>query len=180
MCFDIWQGQDISVFSQTSRVAPGLTQYPIQSVHGRFSLGQSGRDLKADHSISSSAEVRNERSCASTPPHEDKLLLGLECTTLYSTYISSTQTHRRYILILIRTLQHVISTSEAMWRNVKGRKTGSNWLMSTSRHSLCNFQGILNQGTKELRPLKGRLRCDVKLEEMKNDSAEPDTFIFIL
>jgi hypothetical protein len=43
-----------------------------------------------------------------------------------------------------------------MSRNVKRGKTGSNWLLSISRHPFCNFQGILNQVKKELRSLKIR------------------------
>ena len=37
--FDIWQEQDISFFSQASRKAPGLTQYPIQSVQWALFIG---------------------------------------------------------------------------------------------------------------------------------------------
>ena len=55
----------------------------LKAYNGRFLLGQSERDVKADHSVSSSAELENEWSCTSTPLYEDKLLLGLECTTLY-------------------------------------------------------------------------------------------------
>jgi hypothetical protein len=39
LCFDIWQEQDISVFSHASREAPGLTQYPIQSVQLALFIG---------------------------------------------------------------------------------------------------------------------------------------------
>jgi hypothetical protein len=37
--FNIWQEQDISVFSRASREAPGLTQYPLQSVQWALFIG---------------------------------------------------------------------------------------------------------------------------------------------
>jgi hypothetical protein len=62
------QGLGIFLFTAASRPALGPTQAPIQWVQGALSLRvkRPGRD--ADHSLPSSAEVRNAWIYTSTPP----------------------------------------------------------------------------------------------------------------
>jgi hypothetical protein len=55
-------------FSMSSRPALGPTQHPIQWVSGAFSLGVKRPEREADHSSSTSAEVKKTYVYTSTPP----------------------------------------------------------------------------------------------------------------
>jgi hypothetical protein len=66
--FESRQGLEIFIFTTVSRPVLGRTQPPIQWVLGALSLGVKLPGREADHSPSSSAEVKNERSYTSTPP----------------------------------------------------------------------------------------------------------------
>jgi hypothetical protein len=56
--FNSWQGLGIFLFTTTSRMALGLTQPHIQWVPGALSLGVKQLGHEADHSPSSSAEIK--------------------------------------------------------------------------------------------------------------------------
>jgi hypothetical protein len=66
--FESRQGLGIFLFSAVSRPALGPTQSPVQRVAGALSLGVKRPGREADYSPPFSAEVKNARSCASTPP----------------------------------------------------------------------------------------------------------------
>jgi hypothetical protein len=57
--FNSRQGQEIFLFSTAPRPALGPTQPPIQWVPGAFSPGVKWQGREADHSLSSSADVKN-------------------------------------------------------------------------------------------------------------------------
>jgi hypothetical protein len=59
----------IFLFTTASRTALEPTQPPIQQVLGDPSLGVKWPGREVDHSPPSSAEVKNEWSCTSTPPY---------------------------------------------------------------------------------------------------------------
>jgi hypothetical protein len=61
-------GRDWEFFSSASTPALGPTQPPIQWVPGSLTLGVKLPGREADHSPSSSAEVKNAFSHTSTPP----------------------------------------------------------------------------------------------------------------
>jgi hypothetical protein len=69
--FDFRQGLRIFLFTTASRTALGPTQPPIQWVPGAISLGGGVKRLgrETDHSPPSSAEVKNEWNCISTPQY---------------------------------------------------------------------------------------------------------------
>jgi hypothetical protein len=56
--FNSQQGLGIFLFSTTSRMALGPTQPPIQWVPGALSLGVKWLGHEVDHSLPSSAEVK--------------------------------------------------------------------------------------------------------------------------
>jgi hypothetical protein len=58
----------IFLFTTVSRTALGPTQPPIKWVPGALSLGVKRPGREADHSLPSSAEVKNAWSYTSTPP----------------------------------------------------------------------------------------------------------------
>lgn len=65
MGFECQYGQDIFLFSGTSRSAVGTTHFPIQWVPGFFpGVNRPGREV--NHSPPSSDDVRNKWSCTST------------------------------------------------------------------------------------------------------------------
>jgi hypothetical protein len=66
--FDSRQELGIFLFTNASRTALGPTQPPIQWVPWTLSLGVKRPGLEADHSLPSSAEVKNDWSYTSTPP----------------------------------------------------------------------------------------------------------------
>jgi hypothetical protein len=61
-------GLGIFLLTTASRPTLGLTQPPIQRVPGALSMGVKQPGREADHSLPSSAEVKNEWSHTSTPP----------------------------------------------------------------------------------------------------------------
>jgi len=61
-------GLGIFLFTTASRTALGPTQAPIQWVTGSLSLEVKRPGREADHSHTSSAEVKNAFSYTSTPP----------------------------------------------------------------------------------------------------------------
>jgi hypothetical protein len=67
--FDSQRGLGIFLFTTTSRIAVGPTQPHIQWVPGALALGVKRPGNEADHSPPSSAEVKNEWSCTSTPQY---------------------------------------------------------------------------------------------------------------
>jgi hypothetical protein len=56
--FDSWRGLGIFLFTTASRTVLGPTQPPIQWVPGAFTLGVKRPGREADHSLPSSAEVK--------------------------------------------------------------------------------------------------------------------------
>jgi hypothetical protein len=66
--FESRQGIGISLFTTVSRPALGSIQPPIQWVPGAISLGVKRPGREADHSASSSAEVKNAWGYTSSPP----------------------------------------------------------------------------------------------------------------
>jgi hypothetical protein len=62
-------GLGIFIFTTASRTALGPTQLPIQWVPGALSLGVKRLGREADHSLPSSAEVKNAWSCTSAPQY---------------------------------------------------------------------------------------------------------------
>jgi hypothetical protein len=66
--FDFRRGLGIFHFTTASRTALGPTQPPIQWVPGALSLGVKRQAREADHSLPSSAEVKNAWSNTSIPP----------------------------------------------------------------------------------------------------------------
>jgi hypothetical protein len=67
--FDSWQQQGFSVFITASRPSLGPTQPPIQWVEGDHSLVVNWPGHGAEHSLPSSAEVKNKSSYTFTSPH---------------------------------------------------------------------------------------------------------------
>jgi hypothetical protein len=67
--FDSRRGLGIFLFTTLSRTALGITQPPIQWIPGTLSLGVKRLGHEADHSLPSSAEVKNARRYTSTPPY---------------------------------------------------------------------------------------------------------------
>jgi hypothetical protein len=67
--FDSLQGLGIFLFTAVSRTALGSTQPPIQWVLGTLSLGVKRLGREVDHSLPSSAEVKNVWSYTSTPQY---------------------------------------------------------------------------------------------------------------
>jgi hypothetical protein len=67
--FDSRRWLGIFLFTTASRTALGPTQPPIQWVPGVLSLGVKRPWREADHSPTSSAEVKNEWSCTSIPQY---------------------------------------------------------------------------------------------------------------
>jgi hypothetical protein len=65
--FKSWQRLGIFLFTMSGLVL-GPTQPPIQGVPGALSLGVKWPGHEADHSATSSAEVKNVLSYTSTPP----------------------------------------------------------------------------------------------------------------
>jgi hypothetical protein len=65
--FDSRRGLAIFLFTAVSRAALGPTQPPIQWAPGALSLGVKRPRCEADHSPTSSAEVKSEWSYTSTP-----------------------------------------------------------------------------------------------------------------
>jgi hypothetical protein len=63
------RGRTIFCFNTASRPALWPTQTPIQWVPGILSLGVKWPEIECDNSLTSSAEVKNEWSYTSTPPH---------------------------------------------------------------------------------------------------------------
>jgi hypothetical protein len=59
----------IFLFSTSSRPVLGPTQPPIQWVLGALSLGVKRLGCEADHSVPTSAEVKNTWIYTSTPPY---------------------------------------------------------------------------------------------------------------
>jgi hypothetical protein len=66
--FDSRRGLGIFLFTTAYRTALGPTQPPIQWVPAAFSLGVKRPGREADHSASSSAEVKNAWTYTFTPP----------------------------------------------------------------------------------------------------------------
>jgi hypothetical protein len=62
------EGLGAFLFTTTSTTALGPTQPPVQWVPGSLSLGVKPPGREADHSPSSSAEVKTAWSYTSTPP----------------------------------------------------------------------------------------------------------------
>jgi hypothetical protein len=56
--FNSWQGMGIFLFTTTSRMALGPIQPPIKWVSGALSLGKKQLGSEADHSLPSSAKVK--------------------------------------------------------------------------------------------------------------------------
>jgi hypothetical protein len=67
--FDSRRGLGIFLFTTASRTALGPTQPPLQCVPGALSLGVKQLGHEADHSLPSSAEVKNGWSYISTPQY---------------------------------------------------------------------------------------------------------------
>jgi hypothetical protein len=67
--FESRQGLGIILFTTASRPTLGPTQPPIQWVPGALSLGVKVSGREADHSPSSSAEVKNAWSYTSAPQY---------------------------------------------------------------------------------------------------------------
>jgi hypothetical protein len=67
--FDSLRWLEIFIFTTASRMALGPTQPPVQWVLGALSLGVKRPGREADHSLPSSAEVKNAWSYTSTPPY---------------------------------------------------------------------------------------------------------------
>jgi hypothetical protein len=67
--FEYRQRLGTSLFTTASRPALGPTQLPIQWVPGVLSLGVKRPRREADHSLPSSAEVKNAWSYTSTPQY---------------------------------------------------------------------------------------------------------------
>jgi hypothetical protein len=65
--FDSKRGLGIFLFTTASRMALGPTQPPIQWVSGALSLGVKRPEREADHSLPSSAKVKNAWSYTSIP-----------------------------------------------------------------------------------------------------------------
>jgi hypothetical protein len=65
--FHSWRGLGIFLFTTVSRMALGPTQHPIQWLPGALSLGIKQQGREADHSLPSSAEVKNTWSYTSAP-----------------------------------------------------------------------------------------------------------------
>jgi hypothetical protein len=65
--FESQKGLGIFLFATVSRPALGPIRPPIQKVPGALSLGINRPGREADHSPTSSAEVKNARSYTSTP-----------------------------------------------------------------------------------------------------------------
>jgi hypothetical protein len=61
------QEQEIFLFSKLSRLALGATPLSVQKVLGFYVVGVKHRGRESCHSLPSSAEVKNEWSCTSTP-----------------------------------------------------------------------------------------------------------------
>jgi hypothetical protein len=68
-CLCAWHELGIFVFTTASRQALGPTQPPIQWVPGVLTLGVKRPGREADHSLPSSAEVKNAWSCTSSPQY---------------------------------------------------------------------------------------------------------------
>jgi hypothetical protein len=66
--FESRQGLGVFLFTTLSRPAPGPTQPPIQWWPVALSLGVKRPGREADHSLPSSAEVKNAWSYTSVPP----------------------------------------------------------------------------------------------------------------
>jgi hypothetical protein len=67
--FDSQQRQGIFLFATAFRPSLGSTQPPIQCVPGNVSPAVKQPKREADHSLLSSAEVKNAWSYTSTPPY---------------------------------------------------------------------------------------------------------------
>jgi hypothetical protein len=67
--FESRQELEILLFTTVSRPALGSIQPPIQWIPGALSLGLKRPGREADHSLPSSAEVKNSWSYASTPQY---------------------------------------------------------------------------------------------------------------
>jgi hypothetical protein len=67
--FDSRQWLGIFLFTTASRTALGPTQLPIKWVPGALSLGINRPGHEANHSLPSSAEVKNSWSYTSTPQY---------------------------------------------------------------------------------------------------------------
>jgi hypothetical protein len=65
--FDSWQRQKFSIFSTASRLTLGPTQPPIQWMLGALSLGFKQLERESDHSLLSSAKIKNCRAIPSLP-----------------------------------------------------------------------------------------------------------------
>jgi hypothetical protein len=67
--FECRRGLGIFLFATASRTALGPTQPPIQWIPGTLSLGVKRQGREADHSLPSSAEVKNAWSYTFTPQY---------------------------------------------------------------------------------------------------------------
>jgi hypothetical protein len=68
LAFDSWWGLGIFLYTTMPRMALGPIPPPVQWVPGALSLEVKWPGREADHSLLSSAEVKNEWSYTSTPP----------------------------------------------------------------------------------------------------------------
>jgi hypothetical protein len=88
--FESWQGVEIFFFTTASRPALMPTQPPTQWVRGTLSLGVKLPGRKPDHSLPSSAEVKNAWSYTFTPP-----------ICLYGVVLSQESTWQIYVYLYL-------------------------------------------------------------------------------
>jgi hypothetical protein len=67
--FNSWQRQEIFLYSTAYGPALGATQPHIEWIPGTLSPGIKRMERETDHPFSSSAEVKREWRCNSTPPY---------------------------------------------------------------------------------------------------------------